>query len=158
MSLADLGYRRPTTPLALFLAVVLGTAYLTGSYFGAGYLIRYIDVLEFNWVRLVLAPVGVFMAFAEETIMRGFFMTELNRANVGTTKQIFASGACSAAYHSIQNPTLEGFLPSFFLFSLHAGLYVLGRRSLTPTVLSHSMYHVLGEPYLLMMALVAAQQ
>jgi hypothetical protein len=56
-------------------------------------------------------------------------------------------------YHTLQNPTPLGFFPSFVLFSLHAGLYVLGRRSLTPTILAHSIYHVLGEPYLLMMVL-----
>ena len=88
--------------------------------------------------------------------MRGFFMTELQRARVPTWLQIVSSGACSAVYHAIQNPTLEGFLPSFVLFSLHAGLYVLGRRSLTPSCIAHGMYHVFGEPYLLMMAMKAA--
>jgi len=66
-----------------------------------------------------------------------------------------ASGACSAVYHAIQNPTLIGFLPWFVLFSLHAGLYVLGKRSLTPVFIAHGIYNVLGEPYLLMMMLAA---
>jgi membrane protease YdiL (CAAX protease family) len=114
-----------------------------------------VDVLEFSWIRLALAPLGIFLAAAEETMMRGFFMTQLHRARVATWLQILASGACSAAYHGFQNPTLIGFVPSFVLFSLHAGLYVLGKRSLTPVILTHSMYHVFGEPYLLMMALVA---
>ena len=152
-SLSDLGCCRPTTRLAIILAMVLGAAYLVGSWFGASYVLKGVDVFAFNWVRISLVPVGIFMAFAEEAIMRGFFMTELERANVGTAKQIFASGACSALYHSLQNPTLEGFLPSFVLFTVHAALYVLGKRSLTPTVVAHSMYHVFGEPYLLMMAL-----
>jgi membrane protease YdiL (CAAX protease family) len=154
LSLKDLGYRRPTTRLALILAVVLGIAYLASCYFGAGYVLPNVNVTQLNWVRVALAPIGIFMAFAEEAIMRGFFMTELDRAKVGTTKQIVASGACSALYHSLQNPTMEGFLPAFFLFSIHAGLYVLGKRSLTPTVVAHSIYHVFGEPYLLMMVLV----
>ena len=157
-SLVDLGCCRPTTRLALVLAVVLGAAYLVGCWFGASYVLKGVNVLELNWVRVALAPVGIFMAFAEETIMRGFFMTELERAKVGTATQIFASGACSALYHSLQNPTLEGFLPSFVLFTAHAVLYVLGKRSLTPTVVAHSMYHVFGEPYLLMMSLETMQQ
>lgn len=152
-SLRELGWRRPTTPLALGLAVLLGIAYVSGSWFGAQYVLRGVNVAELSWVRLALAPLGIFMALAEETMMRGFFMTELRRARVATWVQILASGACSAAYHSIQNPTLEGFLPSFVLFSLHAGLYVLGRRSLTPTIVAHGIYHVFGEPYLLMMVL-----
>jgi hypothetical protein len=156
-SLAELGLGRPTTPLALVLGVMLGIAYIWGAYFGARYVLPGVDVTRFHWVRVVLAPVGIFMAMAEETMMRGFFMTELRRTQVATWIQIAASGVCSASYHALQNPTLEGFIPSLVLFSLHAGLYVLGRRSLTPTIVAHSIYHVLGEPYLLMMALAAAK-
>ena len=153
LSLADLGWGRPTTRLALVLAVVLAAAYLYGSYFGARYVLRRVDVLELNWVRFALMPLGIFMAVGEETMMRGFFMTELHRARVPVWVQIFASGACSASYHSLQNLSWIGFLPSFILFSMHAGLYVLGKRSLTPTIVAHSAYHVFGEPYLIMMIL-----
>jgi membrane protease YdiL (CAAX protease family) len=152
--LRELGWRRPTRRLAVALAVLLGVAYLGGSYCGAQYVLPGVDVAEFHWFRLFLAPVSIFMAVAEETMMRGFFMTELQRARVPTWQQIIASGACSAAYHTLQSPSLLGFLPSLALFTLHAGLYVLGKRSLTPPIIAHSMYHVFGEPYLLMMVLV----
>ncbi len=109
-------------------------------------------------MRVALVPLGVFLAIGEETVMRGFFMTELHKARVSTWLQIFASGACTAFYHALQSPTLLGFFPSFVLFSMHAGLYVLGKRSLTPVVLAHGMYHVGGEPYLLMLALVAIKR
>lgn len=155
-SLRELGWRRPTTATDLVLAILLGGLYLSGSYFGAKHVLPGENVLAWHGARLFLAPLGIFMAIAEETMMRGFFMTELERARVPVWLQIISSGACSAAYHTIQNPTLEGFLPSFVLFSLHAGLYVLGRRSLTPTCVAHGMYHVFGEPYLLMMAMKAA--
>ena len=154
-SLRELGWGKPTTTLALVLAVLLGTAYLGGCYFGARFVLPGVDVTELNWVRFALVPLGIFLAFGEETMMRGFFMTQLQKARVATGLQIVASGACSAIYHTFQNPTLLGFLPSFVLFSLHAGLYVLSRRSLTPVLITHSMYHVFGEPYLLMMALAA---
>jgi membrane protease YdiL (CAAX protease family) len=152
-SLAELGWRQPTTKTALVLAVALGGLYIWGVRFGAREILKGVDVTEFNWTRLALAPLGIFMAIAEETMMRGFFMTELNKARVSVWLQIPASGACSALYHCLHNPTLMGFLPSFVLFSLHAGLYVLGRRSLTPVIATHSIYHVLGEPYLIMMAM-----
>ncbi len=157
-SLAELGWGRPTTPLALTLAVVLGAAYLTGAYFGALQLLPGVDVTRFTWARLLLVPLGVFLAVTEETMMRGLFMTELKRGRVPTWQQILASGACSAVYHAFQNPTLIGFIPSFILFSLHAGLYVLGKRSLTPVFITHSIYHVFGEPYLLMMVMAATPQ
>jgi membrane protease YdiL (CAAX protease family) len=153
LSLADLGWRKPTTKMAITLALLLGAFYVWGAWFGARAILKDTDVAALNWTRIALVPLGIFMAFAEETMMRGFFMTELHRARVSVGRQILASGACSAVYHSLHNPTLVGFLPSFVLFTLHASLYVLGRRSLTPTVITHSLYHVLGEPYLLMMAM-----
>ena len=154
-SLGELGWGRPTTRLALLLSVILGATYITGAYYGARQLLPDIDVTEFTWTRLALAPLGLFMAMAEETLMRGLFMTELQRGRVPNWLQILASGACSALYHAFQNPTLIGYLPSFILFSLHAGLYVLGKRSLTPVFVAHGIYHVLGEPYLLMMMIAA---
>ncbi|HXG18670.1 MAG TPA: CPBP family intramembrane glutamic endopeptidase [Methylomirabilota bacterium] len=152
-SLAELGWGRPTTGLALALACALTAAYLYVSYSSAHYLLPKVNVLEWSWVRLALAPLGIFMAMAEETMMRGFFMTELQRARVPVWAQVLASGGCSAVYHGLQNPSITGFLPSFVLFSLHATLYILGRRSLTPVIIAHSAYHVFGEPYLLMMVL-----
>src|SRR5262249_20093246 len=150
-NLAELGWGRPTTPLALVVAVLLAVFYLTGSYLGARKLLPGVDVTEWSWGRLALAPLGIFPAGGEEPMMRGFFMTELQKARVATWLQIVASGACSALYHCFQDPTPIGFIPSFVLFSMHAGLYVLGKRSLTPVILAHSLYHVLGQPYLLML-------
>ena len=152
-SLAELGWGKPTSKTALVIAVAFGVLYIWGCYFGARSILKNVDVTVFNWVRVALAPLGLFMAIAEETMMRGFFMNELNRARVSVWLQIVASGACSAVYHSLQDPSLIGFLPSFVLFTLHAGLYVLGRRSLTPVVVAHGIYNVFGEPYLLMMAM-----
>src|SRR5262245_2057778 len=152
-SLADLEWRKPTTKTAIALALLLGALYILGARFGAQAALKGTDVDAFNWTRVALAPLGIFMACAEETMMRGFFMTELHRARISVWLQILASGACSALYHALHNPTLIGFIPSFVLFSMHAGLYVLGKRSLTPTVITHSIYHVFGEPYLLMLAM-----
>ncbi len=154
-TLADLGWRKPTTKTAIVLAVLLGLFYLWGTVMGAKVLLPGVNVYALDPLRLLLVPLGIFMAIAEETMMRGFFITQLQRAGVPTWLQIIASGACSASYHTIQNPSLLGFLPAFVLFSIHAGLYVLGKRSLTPVALAHGIYHVFGEPYLLMMSLAS---
>src|SRR5436190_15496222 len=66
-SLAELGWGRPTTTLALFLAVLLGIAYLGSSYFGARFVLRGVDVTELNWARVALVPLGIFLAIGEET-------------------------------------------------------------------------------------------
>jgi len=98
---------------------LLGVLYTTGVYFGARAILKDVDVTEFNWTRVALVPLGIFMGVAEESMMRGFFMNELQKARVAVWLQIVASGACSAVYHAIHNPTWEGFLPSFVLFTLH---------------------------------------
>lgn len=154
-TLAEIGWGKPASRLSLFFGFVLGALYVAGVY--AGILndpaMRDVNPFAFHWVRLALAPVGIFMAASEEIMMRGFFMTELARARLGTTAQILLSGLCSAVYHSFHNLTWIGFIPSFVLFSLHAVLYVASRRSLTPSIVAHSMYHVLCAPYLLMFAM-----
>lgn len=153
--LSSLGWRKPTSKWWIGAGVMLGVLYASGVYAGIHETPAMKDVnpFELNWVRFALIPVGVFMAAAEEIMMRGFFMTELERAGVRTGWQILLSGLASAVYHSLHNPTPMGFFPSFVLFSMHAGLYVLAGRSLTPTVVAHSLYHVLCAPYLLMFAM-----
>jgi membrane protease YdiL (CAAX protease family) len=156
ISLASMGWRKPAPKLAIFCGVLLGTLYVLGVY--AGILnepkMEHINPFAIHWVRFALIPIGVFMAIAEEIMMRGAFMTYLAQARVPTWAQIVLSGACSAVYHSFHNFTWIGFIPSFVLFSLHALLYVAGQRSLTPPIIAHSMYHVLCAPYLLMFAMV----
>ncbi len=154
-SLRDAGWRVPTTKLATGIGFVLGLLFTSGIYAGiqdqpamAG-----VDPFALHWIRFFLFPMGIFMGWAEEVMMRGFFMNELKRAGVGTGAQILLSGALSASYHMLQDPSLEGFVPSFVLFSMHAGLYVLGKRSLTPVVVAHGMYHSLSAPYHLMFTL-----
>jgi membrane protease YdiL (CAAX protease family) len=103
--------------------------------------------------RAALIPVGIGMACAEELLMRGYFMRELANARAPTWLQVLRSGLCSAVYHSFHNFTLLGLSPSFFLFTVHAVLYVAGRRSLTRSIIAHRLYHVLNAPYLLMFAM-----
>ncbi len=154
-SLAEIGWQKPTSWKAIISGVILGGLYVTGVY--AGILndpsMRNVNPFALNWVRFFLIPLGVFMAVSEEMLMRGYFMTQLSNARVHPWAQVVMSGACSAIYHSFHNLTWIGFIPSFVLFSLHAFLYVAAKRSLTPSVIAHSMYHVLCAPYLLMFAM-----
>jgi membrane protease YdiL (CAAX protease family) len=152
-SLAELGWRKPTTLPAIVVGVLLGIGWLGLSFVGIRHFLPRIDVTELTWLRLVLVPFGIVMAIGEEVMMRGFFMSQLHRARVATWIQILVSSACSALYHGLQNFTLEGILPSMFFFSALAGVFVLGRRSLTPSILAHGLINVFGEPYLLMMVM-----
>lgn len=154
-TLMDIGWRRSCSTAAILGGFLLGLLYSAGAYAGmlAEPEMRDVNPFAVHWVRFALAPLGVYMAFCEEAIMRGYFMQQLERARAGSLLQILLSGACSAVYHALHNPSLIGFVPSFMLFSVHAAIFVAAGRSLTPTIIAHSLYHVLGAPYLLMFAM-----
>lgn len=148
--LAELGWRQPTTSIAVVLSLLLLGSYLGGMYMGVHYLLKD-DLLRFHWVRFALLPAGLLFGIGEEVIMRGYFMNELKRARVATWLQVFLSATCSAFYHSFTTPM--AFVSSFFMFGFLAFIFVVGRRSLTAPILFHSLAHMLCDPFSLQMAL-----
>jgi membrane protease YdiL (CAAX protease family) len=160
-SLKDLGWARPTRPAAIVAAILFALAWLALGYInsqrlGVEFPIAEVSLLRI-WAGLVTAFAG---GFVEEIGMRGLVMTELERIRVRTWLQILISGFCFALYHCLQFATspvifIQSLVASTFMGSVFAGLYVLGRRSLTPCILCHGLANLLGEPYLLMGAVAA---
>ena len=157
-TLKDLGWGWPSRGIAISLSIVLGLGWTGFSYSGAAYLLPSTDFFEISWIRIVMVVLGIFISTTEEIMMRGFFMTQLQRGGIPTWIQIVASGACSALYHSLNNLSLMNFVPSFVLFTAMAGIFVLGKRSITSTAIGHSLIHVLGDPYLTMLILAVVAQ
>ena len=147
---AELGWLQPTSRTALILSLLLLGSYVFGMYMGVHYVLKD-SLFRFHWVRIALLPAGLLFGFAEEIIMRGYFMNQLKQARVATWLQVFLSAACSAFYHSFTTPM--AFISSFFMFGFVAIIFVVGRRSLTAPVLFHSLAHMLCDPYALQMAL-----
>jgi hypothetical protein len=143
-SLSALGWRRPTTPLAMALAVPFGALWVWLSYARGG------NPLAITWERPLMLLLGLFLAFGEELAMRGFLMENLRRGGVPTWLQVFASGVSTGSYHGIvglsYSPAYA--VVSAALFSVVAVLFAIGRRSLTPGYTAHAMTHVFGEPTL----------
>jgi membrane protease YdiL (CAAX protease family) len=155
-SLREMGWRKPSTPLALVLSALLGAAWLALSLAGAHFALRTrgpASFLSVSGPRLLAALLGLWISAGEEIIMRGFVMSQLHRARIAPWVQILVSGAGFALYHSLGNFSLPSLIPSFIFSALLAGLYVLGRRSLGPGIFAHGIVNVLGEPYLAMMIL-----
>ena len=148
--LAELGWLKPTRKLAIALTLWLLVSYLIGMSMGVHYVLKD-SLLRFHWVRIALLPCGLLIGIAEEVIMRGFFMNELQRARVATWLQVFLSALCSATFHSFTTPV--AFISSFFMFGFLALVFVVGRRSLTAPILFHSLAHMLCDPFPLQMAL-----
>jgi len=160
-SMKELGWGKPTTAPALVLAVLfafacIGLGYMNNKRLGVEFPVGRIDFL-----RILAAVMTAFAGgFVEEIGMRGLVMTELARIQTRTWMQIMVSGFCYALYHSLQFLTspvkfVQSMAVSALLGAILAGIYVLGKRSLTPCILSHGLANLLGEPYILMGAMVA---
>ena len=143
-TIRDLGWRLPTTRVAIAVAIVFGLLWTATAYARGG------DPFALTWQRPVMALIGVVLAFGEELAVRGFFMEQLRRGGVPTWVQVVSSGLVMGAYHGLLgwHYSVPYAISSTVLFSLLSLIFVLGRRSLTPGLVAHSMTHVLGDPAL----------
>ncbi len=156
-TLADIGWRRHTTVLAIIIAIIFGALWTATSYLNTR---EYgLTFLSFPWERFIMAPLGIVLAFGEELLFRGFLMEQLRRAGVATWIQILVSGATIGSYHGLigWNYSLKYAISAFVLFSIVALIHVIGKRSLTPNWLAHAMTHFFGDPSLTLGILVGAQ-
>jgi membrane protease YdiL (CAAX protease family) len=156
-TLADIGWGRPTTLLAIIIAILFGALWTAISYLNTR---EYgLSFLSFPWERFIMAPLGIVLALGEELLFRGFLMEQLRRAGIATWIQVLVSGAAIGSYHGLigWNYSLEYAISAFVLFSIVALIHVIGKRSLTPNWTAHAMTHFFGDPSLTMGILVGAQ-
>ena len=149
-TLADLGWRRPTTVLAIVIAVIFGILWALLSYAREPHPVQ--SFLGLSWERPLMMLIGLFLAFSEELAMRGFFMEQLRRGGVPTWLQVVASAVFMGSYHGIVGLHYSVFyaVSSMVLFGVIAIIFVIGKRSLTPGTLGHALVHFLGDPVLTM--------
>jgi len=145
---ADLGWRLPSTPLAIALGILLGLFWGVLGTFSYLQFNPTANVFEISLFRLFTALVGAGAAVLEDMITRGFVMNELKRLNTPTWLQIIASSLLFALYHTIWGFNILSFVFSLVYGLLLSGLFVLGKRSLTPVILGHSLALLIGEPFL----------
>jgi membrane protease YdiL (CAAX protease family) len=151
-SLADLGWRRETTMVAVALALVVG-----GAYGASGLALGFIQhnahphLAGLSALRVwSLATAVAVIPACEEILFRGFAMEELRRAGFGTRGQLAISTIAFASFH--------GFfvLQAAVLGALFGAIRLLGRRSLTPVVAGHALVNLIAEPWFFL-AIVAVQ-
>jgi membrane protease YdiL (CAAX protease family) len=150
-SLRDLGWGRATNWRALALGLGIALAY--SAYTTLNPQVRP-HLLEVSALKLLAVGVAIVAGVVEETIFRGYVMTMLGRMGYGVLIQIVLSGLVFALVH------FYGFLDPVSLLivqgsTLALGLalaitYVVGRRSLTPVILSHALIDSIIEPWLIL--------
>lgn len=149
-TLRDLGWRRPTTVIAILIGIVYGVLWIILSYIREPQPIQ--SFLSWSWERPLMMLIGLFLAFSEELAMRGFFMEQLRRGGVPTWLQILACAIFMGGYHGIigLHYSLMYGISSMVLFGIIAVIFVVGKRSLTPGTIAHAMVHFFGDPVLTM--------
>jgi CAAX protease family protein len=149
--LRDLGWGQPTRWGALALGVGIALVYsaITELNPRIGP-----HLLEFSWLKLLAIGAAVVAGMVEETIFRGYVITTLGRMGYGLVAQILLSGLFFALVHvyAFAAPlallVVQGL--TFLLGIALAMTYVIGKRSLTPVIISHALIDVIIEPWLLL--------
>jgi CAAX protease family protein len=149
--LRDLGWGQPTRWWALAFGVGIALAYsaITALNPRIGP-----HLLEFTWLKLLAIAAAVVAGLVEETIFRGYVMTTLGRMSYGLVVQVLLSALFFALVHfyafaaPLSILVVQGL--TFLLGVALAITYVIGKRSLTPVIISHALIDVIIEPWLLL--------
>jgi membrane protease YdiL (CAAX protease family) len=158
---ADIGWRR-SAPLrgwvaAMALLVLYGGLMLAGPLRGAPYL------SDWSAFRITTAlGSGLSAGICEETLFRGFVMTQSRDAGMPLVVQILLSALLFALAHAgwgrlsghVSMAALIGTVGSAFVLGvLFAVVYLSSRRGLMPVAVAHAGIDCLIEPWLILYAL-----
>jgi len=150
--LRDLGWRQPTRwgaiALGIGIAIVYSaTAALFNPHVG-------LHLLEFSWLKLLAIGAALVAGLVEETIFRGYVMSTLGRMGYDLVVQVLLGSLFFALFHFyVFSAPLTVLVVWGFTFVLGVALaitYAIGKRSLTPVIISHALIVVLIEPWLLL--------
>ncbi len=149
-TLRDLGWGQPTIWWVFVLGIGIALLY-------SGYTVlnnpmiahHFFDISWFKFAGLMAAIAG---GFLEETLFRGYVMMSLNSMSYQRGVQVVLSGVFFALFHLyVFADPLSLLLVQGFTFVLGVALaitYLLGKRSLTPVIISHILVDLLLEPWL----------
>jgi membrane protease YdiL (CAAX protease family) len=113
------------------------------------------NLTQINGFRILTALLAAGGALLEDLITRSFMMNQLHKIGSSKWVQLIVPALIFALYH-----TIWGFNPFSFVFSvvyglLLGGLFLWGKRSLTPVILAHSLVVLLSEPFATMLIFLA---
>ncbi len=106
----------------------------------------------FRILTVLLATVGVVL---EDIITRGWLMNQLRELQIPNWVQAVASALLFALYHTVWGFNIFAFIASVVLGLILSGLFLWGKRSLTPVIIAHALTVILAEPFASMMIFLA---
>lgn len=153
--LSRLGWGRPSRLGANIVAVLVGLAW------GALFLTSILqfqpetNIAELSLVRLAAVLLAVLGTILEDLITRGYVMNGLRQINVPSWGQLVLSALLFTIYHTVWSFNIGSFIFSLILGLILSGLFLWGKRSLTPVIIAHSLTVIIAEPFSSMLIFLA---
>ncbi|MDX1414686.1 MAG: type II CAAX endopeptidase family protein [Candidatus Promineifilaceae bacterium] len=113
------------------------------------------NLAEFNLFRVVTVLLAVVGTILEDLITRGYMMNGLQHIKVPGWGQLVLSALLFALYHTIWSFNLLSFVFSLVYGLILSGLFLWGKRSLTPVILAHALAVLISEPFASMLIFLA---
>jgi membrane protease YdiL (CAAX protease family) len=114
------------------------------------------NIAQISGLRVLAALLAAGGALLEDFVTRGFLMNQLQGIGVPKWGQVLVSALIFALYHTIWGFNIFSFIFSLVYGLLLGGLFLWGKRSLTPVILGHSLAVLISEPFATMMIFMAA--
>ena len=150
--LSYVGLGAPSRIGANIAGVILGLLGAASFLFGILQFDPDANIVQISGFRVLTALLAATGTVLEDIITRGFLMNKLRELQVPSWVQAVASAVIFAIYHTVwAGFNISAFIASIILGLLLAGLFLWGKRSLTPVILAHSISVLLGEPFASMM-------
>ena len=149
--LGDLGWGQPTTIRAFVLAILVAIAYcavtVTNPQVGA-------HLLQWSALKGLALLAALTAGIVEETVFRGYLMHSLAQMKYQGFVQVIVGGLAFSLAHIYGFSSPASYLLTL-IFTLLLGIalgtvYLIGKRSLTPVILSHFLIDAVIEPWLLL--------
>ncbi|NOH11578.1 MAG: CPBP family intramembrane metalloprotease [Chloroflexi bacterium] len=113
------------------------------------------NLANIDLLRVVAALLAAFGALLEDLITRGFLMNQMKKISVPGWAQALISALVFAIYHTALGFNVFSFAFSIVYGLILAGLFLWGKRSLTPVILAHSLAVLISEPFATMLIFIA---
>ena len=113
------------------------------------------NITQINGFRILTAFLAAGGALLEDLITRSFMMNQLYKIGSSKWVQVVVPALIFALYHTVWGFNVFSFAFSVVYGLLLGGLFLWGKRSLTPVILGHSLVVLISEPFATMLIFLA---
>lgn len=109
------------------------------------------NIAQITGFRILAALLAAGGTLLEDFLTRGYLMNQMQKISLPSWAQVVVSALIFALYHTLWGFNVFSFIFSIVYGLLLSGLFIWGKRSLTPVILAHSLAVLISEPFATMM-------